>query len=119
MSTLITTIKYLATDIILDIITFPAWWYSQGLITAAKRFVRHLKTGLQFTGLKVWILSIFKPMFNDTSLQGRLVSVVMRFIFLILKTIIFSVWLIISTIIFLLWLALPPFVIYMIIQQLV
>ena len=118
MSTLITTIKYLATDIILDIITFPIWWYSHGLVTASQRFIRHLKLGLQVTGLKIWLLNLAKPMFGDTTWQGRLVSFAIRFIFLILRSLLMLIWLIFSLAILLIWLVLPPLIIYMIIKQL-
>jgi len=118
MSTLVSTIKYFATDVFLDFLAFPVWWYSRGLLSAAERFRRHLKFSVQITGIKIWVLNLFKPMFGETSYQGRLISFAMRFLFLIFKTILFIILLAITIIVFLVWIALPPFVIYMIIRQL-
>ena len=113
------TIKYFFAEVLIDFIKFPIWWYSAGLVTAAKRFSRHLKFGLQYTGLKVWLLSIFKPMFGETSFQGRLISFFMRLFLLIFRTISMVVWLIVSLVILIFWVTLPPFIIYMIIRQIV
>ena len=115
----ISTIKYVLIEILLDFIKFPLWWYSSGLANAAKKFLRHIKIGLKTTGLKVWAQNLFKPMFNETSFQGRIISFFMRLILLIFRTIAMLVWLTVSLIIFSLWLALPPFVIYMIARQLI
>ncbi|NQU77487.1 hypothetical protein HQ544_02205 [Candidatus Falkowbacteria bacterium] len=118
MSVFIFTIKYLAVDILLDFLLFPLWWYSHGLIKASQRFVRHLRYGLQITGLKIWLLNMFNPMFGEISWQGRLISFFMRLIFLIVKIISFILWFIFSLVVFLLWLALPLLIIYMVFQQL-
>lgn len=112
------TTKYLLKDLLLDFLTFPLWWYSRGLVLAARHFLRRLKIGLQFTGLKVWLLNLTKPMFGDVTWQGRLIGLTMRFIFLILRFLLMVIWLIFSLIILLLYLGLPPLIIYMLIQQL-
>ena len=115
----LSTIKHFFTETLIDFLKFPFWWYSVGLVNAAKRFSRHLKFGLQYTGLKVWLLNLFKPMFGETSIQGRLISFFMRLVLLIFRTIAMLVWFIISLVIFILWIILPPFIIFMIIRQIV
>ena len=115
----LSTIKHFFAETLIDFLKFPIWWYSAGLVSAAKRFSRHLKFGLQYTGLKVWLLSIFKPMFGETSIQGRLISFFMRLILLIFRTMAMIIWFVVSLVIFLLWVILPLFVIFMIVRQLI
>lgn len=115
----VSTTKYFLKDVLLDFLAFPVWWYSRGLMLAAKRFLNQLKIGLLFTGLKIWLLNLFKPMYGDVTWEGRLISFFMRFIFLILRFILMFLWLVFSFAVFLLYLALPPFVLYMIYRQIV
>ncbi|MBU4331902.1 hypothetical protein KKD19_00545 [Patescibacteria group bacterium] len=113
------TIKYVTLDILFDLVKFPVWWYTAGVQRAGKFFIRQLKLGLRAVGLKVWLANLFRPMFGDYSWEGRLISFFVRLLQIIARTILMILWLCVVLTLFLLWLVLPPFVIYMIIRQII
>jgi hypothetical protein len=66
-----------------SIIRFPLWWYTEGLIEAARWCARGLRYRWESAGIAVWVKNFFVPMYGQYDLAGRLVSVVMRFAVLI------------------------------------
>ncbi|MCE9586065.1 hypothetical protein K8R04_01960 [Candidatus Uhrbacteria bacterium] len=66
-----------------SIIRFPFWWYTEGLIEAARWCARGLRFRWESAGISVWVKNFFVPMYGQYDIAGRLVSVVMRFFVLI------------------------------------
>jgi hypothetical protein len=66
-----------------SLIRFPFWWYTEGLMEAARWCARGLQYRWESAGLVVWMRNFFVPMYGQHDLAGRLVSVVMRFVVLI------------------------------------
>lgn len=114
----IATLRYIGIEILWDIIYFPIWWYTKGLArighycweSAGQQIKRRLALG-------VWLASMFKPMYGDYSVEGRVISGFMRFFVLIWKLINLFVWLIVLLILFLAWLILPAVIIYYLLYQ--
>lgn len=115
---LVATFKYILIEILWDIIYFPVWWYTKGLKrvadyclqSASEYIVRRL-------ALKIWLASMFKPMYGDYTREGRIISLVMRVVVLVVKLVMMVIWLIILFIIFIIWLVLPLLIIYYILFQ--
>ncbi len=65
-------------DAVLDVLLFPIWWYSKGLV----RLSTYLLRAFQMANIKLapglWVRNIFVPMFGQADWQGRLMSVFMR-----------------------------------------
>lgn len=66
-----------------SIIRFLFWWYTEGLIEAARWCARGLRFRWESAGIAIWVRNFFVPMYGQYDLAGRLVSVVMRFFVLI------------------------------------
>ncbi len=67
-----------AAEAVFDVVRFPLWWYSQGLV-AASRFARDFVVGYERSlALSVWLKNIFVPMFGQHDWQSRIISVFMR-----------------------------------------
>lgn len=66
-----------------SIVRFPFWWYTEGLIEAARWCARGLRYRWESAGIVVWMRNFFVPMYGQYDIAGRLVSVVMRFFVLI------------------------------------
>ena len=102
----------LLTETIKDILFFPLWWYSRGLIqlvSGLKRFLINREKGLAFF---IWVKNFFKPMYGQSDWQGRLISMGMRFFMIIFRGLALLFWLIFCVFIFLLWLALPVLAVF-------
>lgn len=115
---LVATIKYIFIEIIWDIIYFPVWWYTKGLARVGRYCLQSAETQIKRRlALGVWISSMFKPMYGDTSVEGRIISGVMRFIVLIWKMILMIIWLAVLMVILLAWVLLPALVVYYLLYQ--
>lgn len=110
----ITSLKYIAFDIIGNVLYFPVWWYTKGLKKAALFCWRKIVRGEKVLGLKIWLTNLFKPMYGQQDWQGKLISFFMRLIQLVFRTIIMIIWIIIVFVLFIIWIILPVFVVYQI-----
>lgn len=105
-------------NILKDILLFPLWWYSFGLIKLLK-FIKHFISNKQKSlALFIWIKNIFVPMYGQYNWSGRLISFSVRLFQIIFRTIIMILWLVLAICILFIWLSLPVYSIYQIIMQL-
>lgn len=61
-----------------DVLRFPAWWYSRGLMNAVRYVVGFVQGYARKLGFMVWVKNVFTPMFGRYDWQSRLISVFMR-----------------------------------------
>jgi hypothetical protein len=106
------------TDILIDIVFFPFWWYSLGLVKIVKKLINFIADKEKSLALSVWIKNIFTPMYGQRDIQGFLISFFIRLVQIIFRSLILIFWTIIALVIFWLWIIFPALVIYQIIRQL-
>lgn len=102
-----------------DILYFPIWWYTRGLVYFASSLLTFLKNREKSLALMVWVKNIFTPMYAQRDWQGRLISIFMRIVEIIIRSIIMLFWLVVAVVSFLFWLVLPLLAIYEIFFQLI
>lgn len=105
-------------ELVGDIIYFPLWWYTAGLIrmmVAVKNFLKNREKSLAFF---VWMKNIFRPMFGQYDFQGRMISFFIRLFQIFIRGIAMLFWSLLSVCFFLFWVLLPPIIIYEIYFQL-
>lgn len=100
-----------------DILYFPAWWYSRGLLNTVKKMLEFLSQRQKSLALLVWIKNIHKPMYAQYDWQGIVISVFMRIIQIIIRGIIMLFWCAFALAVVLVWIFLPILVIYELIFQ--
>ena len=106
------------TELIGDVIFFPLWWYSRGLLDMLKGQLEFLKNRQRGLALGVWVKNIFKPMFGQNDWQGVLISIVMRIFQIIVRSIAMIFWILLSLFVIIFWVTLPIIIFYQIIFQL-
>ena len=106
-------------EFVVDLIYFPVWWYTSGVKHAGKFCYNFFQEANMFLAPGLWLKNIFVPMFGQTDLQGRLMSIFMRIVNVIGRSIGLLIWLIITLIMFVIWWLFPVFVVYMLLQSLV
>ncbi|MFH1822534.1 MAG: hypothetical protein ABH830_02425 [Patescibacteria group bacterium] len=106
-------------DIGRDIIYFPLWWYSRGLIQLVNILISFLSNRQKSLALLTWVKNIHRPMYGQFDWQGMLISFLVRLFQIIFRSMVMLFWLICSLAVFIFWLLLPIFVIYQIIYQLI
>ena len=104
-------IRDVSLDFIREILYFPIWWYSVGLLRAAKFFWQRIKNMEVRLGVGVWVKNIFTPMFGQRDIAGVLISFFMRIFQIIVRTIVLFLWSVIVLLGFFIWIALPVFVV--------
>jgi len=105
-------IRFIAKDLVFDVLYWPIWWYTGGVKKAFNGFLNTLGQANRELSLTVWMKNIFVPMFGDFSWQGRLISFFMRIVQVIGRVIVFCVWLLFGALVFLFWAVLPIFIVY-------
>lgn len=113
----IRALKFVFADIIGDVVYFPVWWYSRG----ALRMLRALHAGMRRTlarlAIGVWIRNFFVPMYGAYDIQGRIISVLVRFFQIIVRSAAALFWFALRSALFLAYLVLPPFIVWMILKN--
>ncbi len=105
-------------ELVNEIIYFPVWWYSKGLINLIEILEKFLINKEKSLALLVWIKNIFRPMYGQFDWVGVLISFFMRLFQIIVRSLMMILWLLLAFFILCFWLILPLLVIYEIIFQL-
>lgn len=103
--------------ILVDILIFPFWWYSFGLIKFVKVLLNFLSNQEKFWALSVWARNIFTPMYGLRDWQGRIISFFVRFFQVIFRSVVMIFWMMILSAILFAYLAFPILVVYEIFFQ--
>lgn len=107
MSKLIVGIKFFFVDLVSDIIRWPIWWYSRGLVLFGRWVVASEQSYIQNLAIKVWVKNLFVPMFGRRDWQSRLISVFMRSVQIIGRSFFLLIWTILMIVVLALYLVLP------------
>ncbi|MBI2444143.1 MAG: hypothetical protein HYV42_02805 [Candidatus Magasanikbacteria bacterium] len=100
-------LERLAIEAILDLFYFPLWWYSGGLNWAGLQCLGLLRRGNRRLAPGLWLRNIFVPMYGQYDWQGRAISIFMRLVNVIGRSIALLGWLVVCWGLFLVWLLLP------------
>jgi hypothetical protein len=106
-------------DIFREILYFPVWWYSIGLGKVFWTVLQSIKSMEMKLGLKIWIVNIFKPMFGQRDIPGKIISFFMRIFQIIVRGMILIIWCILMLSLIIIWIGLPFVIILGIIINLV
>ncbi len=102
----------------LNLLTFPAWWYTRGLCTVWTWAKNRARYDLRATGLALFSRHLAEPLFGDYTRSGRLVGFFLRLAIIIYKVLMLAIRVILIGAVLLFYLVAIPLVIIMIINQL-
>jgi len=106
-------------ELVRDVIYFPLWWYSRGLLKTLLWLKSFLADKQKSLALLIWIKNIHRPMYGQYDWAGLLISFFVRLFQILVRSLIMLFWLIIALVIFCFWIILPLLVVYEIIFQLI
>lgn len=101
-----------------DLALFPLWWYTRGFLELAKTVNSFWADSLRGLNLVVWLKNIFVPMYGQRDLTGILISIGMRIVQIIFRSLWFAILLVLGVAVMLAWLALPLVILWQLIWQL-
>ena len=108
----------LAADGFREVLHFPLWWYTTGLMRTLQWATSSIKGAPTFFGLDVWVKNLFVPMYGDESFVGRLISFGVRFFVVLVRglvVVLFSFAVLVAAIVYV---AILPLMIFMFIAHL-
>ncbi|MFA6106889.1 MAG: hypothetical protein WC745_04435 [Patescibacteria group bacterium] len=103
---------------VFDILYFPVWWYTRGAMMVLARLGKMIAGEEKSLALMVWIKNIFRPMYGVRGWDGYLISFLVRFFQIIVRSIALLIWIAIALALFILWLSLPLIAIGQVFYQL-
>ncbi len=107
----------LTIEFVRDILYFPVWWYSAGVLRAGRSCVDGFIMGNQMIAPGLWLRNLLIPMFGQTDWQGRLVSFFIRLISVVVRTILLGIWVALTLALFALWWIAPAAVIFFLVRS--
>ena len=112
INTVINSLVLALSDLALNILYWPVWWYSRGLINTAKFCGREIADQQEKLGLMIWIRNIFTPMYGQYDIEGRIISFFVRLVQIIVRSILLLVWTFFVLMVLLVWISLPFLIIF-------
>ena len=103
----ITLIQRAFLTIFFEIIYFPVWWYTGGVVFVFQVARRLTILGLEVLSPAAWWRYLFVPMYGEYGWQGRIISFFMRFIQGVFRGALFLLWFLVVMVIASLWFAIP------------
>lgn len=101
-----------------NILTFPIWWYGEGLSLAWGHAKSQWGIILRSTGLLIFLRNMAQPLYGDYTRSGRIISFFLRIFLLIFILVWTSLRLTVTLVAFLMHIFALPLVVVMIIYQL-
>jgi hypothetical protein len=71
---------------------FPLWWYTHGLAYAGKSCVAWLGRANQRLAPGLWLKNIFVPMYGQRDFTGKVISFVIRFFQVIVRSLVLGLF---------------------------
>lgn len=110
--------KAVVLDTAVVFLYFPVWWYGPGAVQAARGCFGIVARAARSFGVHIWLKNLFRPMFAQRDIPGRIISFVFRLLTIIFYSVVLALLLVLAVTLFLAWLALPIFLVYEFIRQL-
>lgn len=117
-SAFVSSAKFIAKDIVFDVLFFPIWWYTTGSVRVFRWMRGSIRRSSANHGLRIWFRNYFKPMYGDYSIEGRLISFGMRSVVSVGKLIAFSLWTVAAVSATVLYLVAPVVAVWFLLYQL-
>ncbi len=104
-------------DLFGSVIWFPVWWYTTGLKNMIAWCVEGLSYRARQYAIGIWVKNFFVPMFAQNDWTGRLVSIWMRFVIIVLRSIGLVVEGLVYVFMVICWCVIPPLALALALQN--
>ena len=108
------TIRFVLIDFALNVVYFPVWWYTTGLLKVVQLINREAGGLIRSLNLRTLARFLFKPMFGQNDIVGRIISFYVRSVHFTVLTVYTVVYTIVMSLLLVVWILIPPMIAYMI-----
>ncbi len=107
MQTVAKGLGNIVNEVIGEVVRFPIWWYSTGLVHAIASLFGTWRNYARRLAVAVWAKNILVPMYGQYNLQGRLISVFIRSVQIFFRSLLLFFAFLLTLVAFALYVALP------------
>lgn len=100
-----------AQDILKSIIFFPVWWYTGGVVAVIEYLITQVKSLSQSFRLTVLFRYLLKPMYGQTDIWSRILSVPVRIVHFLILLVVTCAYTVFLSLLVMVWIVLPIIVI--------
>ena len=101
-------------EALLDVVYFPIWWYTKGVLHTARTVGHYIELGNETLAPGLWLRNIFVPMFGQYDIAGKISSFFMRLFQIIFRSLALFLWIMVVVALGVVWAAWPVVVAYFI-----
>lgn len=112
------TIRFVIIDFALNVVYFPVWWYTTGLMKVVNLIRKESGGLIHSLNLRTLARFLFKPMFGQNDIWGRIISFYVRIVHFVVLTVYTCMYTLLMSCLLVVWVILPPLVLYMVFFQL-
>ncbi len=112
-------LQLIGVDLIGSVAWFPVWWYTKGFMRIIAMIRRAIDIRIRQYGFRIWLHNFFVPMYGQYSFTGRAVSLLMRAVVLVGRTIALGVEVLIYAGGLLIWVSAPALFVLLLLSHLV
>ncbi len=98
---------FLLKEFVGDVLYWPVWWYSRGLIHLVNSLVRSWLRLVDHLSLVILFRTIGKPMYGDYTRSGKVISFFFRIFLIVTRLVVLVAWTMVNLILLVIWLAGP------------
>jgi hypothetical protein len=99
-------------------LTFPLWWYTQGLGQAWQRLWQRLHWSVRRSGLVLFVRHLREPLYGDYTRSGIIISFFLRLVLLAGKLVWLGIQAVVFILLFMVYMVLLPLLLIAIFYQL-
>lgn len=103
----ILVLQRLTLEALFDLVYWPVWWYTGGLVYISKKAYSIFQFGNEWLSPSIWLVNLFVPMYGQYDVAGRIISFFMRLVNVILRSFALLVWSVVSVLLCVIWILTP------------
>lgn len=108
---------FILRELVGELLYFPVWWYSRGLVLTSRALTRRWMRLLNQLSIPILLRNMGKPMYGDYTRSGRVISFFFRIFLVVTKCVWLGVWTVIELIALAAWVAGPVVAVAMLAMQ--
>lgn len=110
---------FIIRELIGELLFFPVWWYSQGLVATWRTIVRQWLATADRLSLRILLKNIGKPMYADYTRSGRIISFFFRLLLIGVRSVVLLLWTVILGVAMATWIVGPIMAAGLLLRQIV
>lgn len=110
---------FILRELIGELLYFPVWWYSRGMVLTATTLVNRWYGLLNRLAIPILFRTMGRPMYGDYTRSGRVISFFFRLFLLGTRLVVFVGWTLILLVAMVAWIAGPIVCGAMLIRQVI